>query len=361
MEAVIGSAGPRPEAGGAVRRSPRRTAGRGDGPDLSEAAPAAPPAAETIATGSGHCPVLLAEMLEALAVRPGGTCLDATFGAGGYSRAMLDAGAARVLGLDRDPDAVARGRALAAREPRFLMLEGRFGDLDRHLAAAGIERLDGVVLDLGLSSTQIDDPARGFSFAADGPLDMRMERAGPSAAEVVNEADEATLADILWRYGEERASRRIARAIVARRRRAPFSGTRELAELVGGVAGHSGGGRIDPATRTFQALRIHVNDEQGELERALAAAERVLVPGGRLVVVAFHSLEDRMVKRFLAAGSAGAAASRHRPELPPSPTRWRVLTPRPLRPSPAEVAANARARSARLRAAERLPGEVRGP
>ena len=231
-----------------------------------------------------HLPVLLPEMLAALAVRPGGVYLDATFGAGGYTRAILAAGAGRVLALDRDPAAVARGRRLAAREPRLTMLAGRFGDMAELLGDAGVARLDGIVLDLGLSSDQLEDPERGFSFAADGPLDMRMSGQGISAAELVNQADETTLADILYRYGEERAARRIARAVVGRRQRAPLERTRELAQLVAGAIGRTGArpaGRIDPATRTFQALRIQVNDELGELERALIAAEQLLVPGSR--------------------------------------------------------------------------------
>jgi 16S rRNA (cytosine1402-N4)-methyltransferase len=304
-----------------------------------------------------HVPVLLAEMLTALAVRPGGDYLDATFGGGGYSRAILAAGARRVFGLDRDPAAVARGRQLAAEQPSFTMLEGCFGDMAELLARARVDRLDGIVLDLGLSALQLADPARGFSFALDGPLDMRMSARGPSAAELINHADEAELAAILLRYGEERAARRIARAIVERRRHGAIATTRELAELVASVIGRAGG-RIDPATRTFQALRIHLNDELGELERALAAAEELLAPGARLVVVAFHSLEDRVVKQFLAAQSGLVRRpSRHRPELPitPSAARFRSLCRHPIRPGPDELAVNPRARSARLRAAERLP------
>jgi 16S rRNA (cytosine1402-N4)-methyltransferase len=302
-------------------------------------------------------------MLAALAVRPGRVYLDATFGSGGYSRAILAAGAGRLYGLDRDPAAVARGRRLATDRQEFAMLEGRFGDMAAHLAAAGVQRLDGIVLDLGLSSEQLDDPARGFSFAADGPLDMRMSRQGLSAAELVNAADEATLAAILDRYGEERAARRIARAIVERRGRAPLTRTRELAAVVAGAIGRHGG-RIDPATRTFQALRIHLNDELDELERALAAAEELLAPGGRLVVVAFHSLEDRLVKRFLAARSGDLPRpSRHLPEPagPPAAARFRPLFRHPVRATVEEVRANPRARSARLRAAERLPEPGGGP
>jgi 16S rRNA (cytosine1402-N4)-methyltransferase len=306
---------------------------------------------------SRHVPVLLNEMLAALAVRRDGVYLDATFGGGGYSQAILAAGAGRLYGLDRDPGAVATGNRLAAERREFAMLEGRFGDMVADLAAAGVQRLDGIVLDLGLSSVQLDDPSRGFSFAADGPLDMRMSRQGLSAAELVNEADEATLATILYRYGEERAARRIARAIVERRRRAPLTRTRELAAVVAGAIGRHGG-RIDPATRTFQALRIYLNEELDELERALAAAEGLLAPGGRLVIVAFHSLEDRLVKRFLAARSGDLPRpSRHLPEPTgmPEAARFRPLFRHPVRPTAEEVRANPRARSARLRAAERLP------
>ncbi len=316
----------------------------------------------TAPAASAHVPVMLAEAVGALAVRPGGSYLDGTFGAGGYSRAILAAGAGEVLGLDRDPAAVARGRALAAAQPAFTMQAGRFGDMAELLGQGCAGRLAGIVLDLGLSSDQLADPARGFSFAADGPLDMRMSGTGQSAAELLEQADEQTLADIIFRYGEERASRRIARAIVERRRAAPLRRTRELAALVASVLGRQSG-RIDPATRTFQALRIYLNDELGELERALAAAETLLAPGGRLVVVAFHSLEDRIVKRFLTA-RAGALPrpSRHHPlpEDAPAAPRFRLLTRQPLRPTAAEVAANPRARSARLRAAERLAGPGHG-
>ena len=305
---------------------------------------------------SGHQPVLLEEMLAALAVRGDGVFLDATFGVGGYSQAILAAGAGRVLAIDRDPAAVARGRALERSRPNFTIIEGCFGDVAELLAGHGVDRLDGAVFDLGVSSPQLDDAARGFSFAREGPLDMRMSSQGVSAADVVNGADEATLADILYRYGEERAARRIARAIALRRRSAPIHTTAELASLIAGVLGR-GRDRIDPATRSFQALRIHVNDELGELERALAALPSLLAPGGRLVVVAFHSLEDRLVKRFLGERSdRQARPSRHLPDLPPRPQAlFRPLSGRAIRPGPAETAANPRARSARLRAAERLP------
>ncbi len=306
------------------------------------------------AAGGGHVPVMLDEVLDALSVRNDGDYLDGTFGGGGYSRAILAAGPGRLFALDRDPLAVERGETLAEAEEKFTMLQGRFGSMDRHLAEIDVEQLDGIVLDIGVSSQQIDTPERGFSFAADGPLDMRMEQNGESAADVVNHADEQTLATIIYRYGEERASRRIARAIVDRRGQQPITRTGELADIVAGVLGRRG--KIDPATRTFQALRIHVNDELGELERALEAAEHLLRPGGRLVVVAFHSLEDRIVKQFLTARSGQTARpSRHLPERPADRApRFRPLSKRPVTPSDAEIAANPRARSARLRAAERL-------
>lgn len=298
---------------------------------------------------------MLDEVLSALAVQDDGDYLDGTFGGGGYSRAILDAKPRRLVGLDRDPTAVARGRKLAAACEKFTMLEGRFGRMVEHLAEVDIDQLDGIVLDVGVSSQQIDDPSRGFSFTADGPLDMRMGADGESAADVVNEADEQTLATIIYRYGEERASRRIAKAIVEHRGLQPITRTGELASIVAKVLGRRG--KIDPATRTFQALRIYVNDELGELERALEAAELLLRPGGRLVVVAFHSLEDRIVKQFLTARSGQTARpSRHVPDEPGArmPARFRPLTKRPLTPSDTEIHANPRARSARLRAAERL-------
>jgi 16S rRNA (cytosine1402-N4)-methyltransferase len=307
----------------------------------------------------GHEPVLLDEMLAALAVRSDGVYLDATFGVGGYSGAILAAGAGRVLAIDRDPAAVARGRALARDRPDFTMIEGCFGDAAALLEACGVTRLDGAVFDLGVCSTQLEDAARGFSFTREGPLDMRMSARGISAADVVNSADEATLASILYRYGEERASRRIARALVERRAGAPIQSTAELASLVAGVLGRQRD-RIDPATRSFQGLRIYVNDELGELERALAALPSLLTSGGRLVVIAFHSLEDRLVKRFLAERSdRQARPSRHLPDLPARPhALFRPLYGRAIRPGPAETAANPRARSARLRAAERLPEQA---
>ncbi len=304
---------------------------------------------------TGHRSVMLDEVVEALDVHARGDYLDGTFGGGGYSRAILARHPRHLIALDRDPEAVARGNAFAADRRDFTMLAGRFGSMDQHLAEIDVDQLDGIVLDIGVSSQQIDQPDRGFSFAKDGPLDMRMEQTGESAADIVNNADEQTLATIIYRYGEERASRRIARAIVEHRGLQPITRTAELAALVAKVLGRRG--KTDPATRTFQALRIYVNDELGELERALAAAERLLRPGGRLVVVAFHSLEDRIVKQFLTTRGVGQKRpSRPLPgEVVETPTpRFRALFKRPLTPSDAEMKANPRARSAKLRVAERL-------
>jgi 16S rRNA (cytosine1402-N4)-methyltransferase len=242
-----------------------------------------------------HIPVLVDEIVLALAPRPGGVIVDGTFGLGGYARALLSAAPCRVVGIDRDPSAIIRGRTLVeSYAGRLDLIEGRFSEMEKLLCAAGIDAVDGVALDLGVSSPQLDDPARGFSFRFDGPLDMRMGGAGPSAASLVNSLGEAELADIIWRLGEERLSRRVARAIVAARQEAPIERTAALARIVRSVVPASRDG-IDPATRTFQALRLYVNDELGELERGLGAAERLLKAGGRLAVVSFHSLEDRAV------------------------------------------------------------------
>ena len=314
----------------------------------------APPASFT----QGHIPVLLAEVLAALAPRDGATYCDGTFGGGGYAGAILEAAACTLYAIDRDPDAIARGAALAARfAGRLHLLEGRFGEMLDLLAAAGVAALDGVVLDLGVSSFQIDESERGFSFRADGPLDMRMEKAGKSAADLVNTLGDSELADILFTLGEERHSRRIARAIVAARAEAPITTTGRLASIIRSVTPRDPSG-MDRATRSFQALRLAVNDELGEVERGLNAAAKLLAPGGRLVVVAFHSLEDRIVKRFMAGltGRAGGT-SRHDPGalLSKGPAAgFRLLTPRAIRPGDAETAANPRARSSRLRAIERL-------
>jgi 16S rRNA (cytosine1402-N4)-methyltransferase len=304
-----------------------------------------------------HVPVLAREVVDALRLRDGGRYVDGTFGAGGYSSAVLDRAQCQVIALDRDPDAIAAGQVLAERyAPRLRLIEGRFGDMAELLSAEGVDEVDGVALDLGVSSMQFDQADRGFSFRASGPLDMRMERSGPSAADLVNEADEAELADIIWRYGEERKSRRVARAIVEARRQKPIETTGELAEIVRRAVGPQGRDESDPATRTFQALRIAVNDELGELERGLAAAEQVLAPGGRLAVVSFHSLEDRAVKQFVRARAGRVPApSRHAP--PRAQDRAATLsdlTRKPVLPSAGEIAENPRARSARLRVAEKL-------
>jgi 16S rRNA (cytosine1402-N4)-methyltransferase len=306
---------------------------------------------------STHHPVMLREVLATLAPKDGAVLLDATFGGGGYAQAILEASRCTLYAIDRDPDAIARGAALlAAHAGRLHLIEGRFGDMLALLRRAGVTMLDGVVLDLGVSSFQLDEAARGFSFRSDGPLDMRMGRAGPTAADLVNALPERELADTLYQLGEERRSRTIARAIVAARRDTPITTTARLAEIVRSVVPPDRSG-IDPATRSFQALRIRVNDELGEIERGLAQAAELLAPGGRLVVVAFHSLEDRLVKRFMAdAAGRAPAPSRHDPAGlgTRSAPRWRLLTPRALRPTEAETATNPRARSARLRAIERL-------
>jgi 16S rRNA (cytosine1402-N4)-methyltransferase len=313
-------------------------------------------------TGPGsarHVPVLAGPVLEQLNLRDGGIYIDGTFGAGGYSRAILDAADTQVIGIDRDQSAVALGADLvAAAEGRLTLVEERFSSLDQVARRFGHEQVDGVVLDLGVSSMQLDQAERGFSFRHDGPLDMRMGADGPSAADVVARASERELADMIFQLGEERRSRAVARAIVAALTYAPIRTTAALADIVARVV-RSRPGDIHPATRTFQALRIFVNDELGELAEALAAAERILKPSGRLVVVTFHSLEDRIVKTFLAERSGTVGVSRHLPDVEtPAPT-FRLMTRRPIAPDDAEIAANPRARSAKLRAAERLDAPSR--
>ncbi|HEX4617125.1 MAG TPA: 16S rRNA (cytosine(1402)-N(4))-methyltransferase RsmH [Stellaceae bacterium] len=304
---------------------------------------------------AGHIPVLLDPVLAALAPRDDAVYVDATFGGGGYSEALLKAAHCRVFGIDRDPDAMRRGRDLAERYgERLRLLEGRFGDMAQLLAPVNTDPVAGIALDLGVSSTQLDTPERGFSFRFDGPLDMRMSGDGQSAADLVATLSESDLAELIRGLGEERFARRIARAINAARQRRAIQRTTELAEIVRAVVPQSEPGQ-DPATRTFQALRIAVNDELGELDRGLAAAEQLLMPGGRLAVVSFHSLEDRRVKEFLRRRSDMAPrASRHRPigtEAPPP--SFTLLTRRAVKPSAAEIAHNPRARAARLRAAAR--------
>ncbi|GLR93380.1 MULTISPECIES: 16S rRNA (cytosine(1402)-N(4))-methyltransferase RsmH [Bradyrhizobium] len=300
-----------------------------------------------------HIPVLGREAIAHLAPREGGVYVDATFGAGGYSRAILEVPGTRLIAIDRDHTAIAGGADLVERSAgRLMLVEGRFSSLAEVCAAQGVEAIDGVVMDVGVSSMQLDQAGRGFSFRLDGPLDMRMGQTGPTAADVVARASEGDLADIIYLLGEERHSRRIARAIVADRLETPFTTTRALADLVGRVV-RSKPGDIHPATRTFQALRIFVNEELDELQAALAAAERMLKPGGRLVVVSFHSLEDRIVKNFLTERSRTGGGSRHLPEVAQVTPSFRVLTRRPIVAGEDEVAHNPRARSAKLRAAER--------
>jgi 16S rRNA (cytosine1402-N4)-methyltransferase len=308
----------------------------------------------SVAGGPGrHVPVLLRPVVEWLAVRDGGTYIDGTFGAGGYSRAILATPGAQVIALDRDQSAVANGAGLVERAAgRLTLTEARFSALDRAAERFGHVRVDGVVLDLGVSSMQLDQAERGFSFRLGGPLDMRMSGEGPSAADVVARASERDLADIIFQLGEERHSRAVARAIVAARKLGPIQTTQALSDIVARVI-HARPGQIHPATRTFQALRMFVNEELAELAAALVAAERVLRPAGRLVIVTFHSLEDRLVKTFLNERSRTPAGSRHQPEVEAEPPTFRVLTKRPVRPDEAEIAANPRARSAKLRAGER--------
>ena len=300
-----------------------------------------------------HVPVLLREVLAQLQPREAGLYVDATFGAGGYSRAILQTSGTRVIGIDRDPTAIAGGAELVAQAAgRLILVEDRFSHLAEVCAAQGLDHVDGVVMDVGVSSMQLDQAGRGFSFRLDGPLDMRMGATGASAADVIARASEAELADIIYLFGEERHSRGVARAIVAARKEAPITTTRALADIVARTV-RSKPGDIHPATRTFQALRIFVNEELDELQTALQAAERVLKVGGRLVVVSFHSLEDRIVKNFLNERSKTGGGSRHLPEVAQTAPSFKLLTRRPLVADDAETAANPRARSAKLRAAER--------
>jgi len=306
---------------------------------------------------SRHIPVLLREAIDGLAVRPGGTYLDGTLGGGGHAAAILEAcgPTGRLLGLDRDPTALARARrALDRVGDRAVLVLGPFAELDRLADEAGFDRFDGILLDLGFSSDQLDDPERGLAFQARGPLDMRLDRtSGPTASELVDALSESELADLLYALGEERASRRIARAIVAAR---PIATTDRLAEVVASAIGrpHGRAGRIHPATRTFQALRMAVNDELGQLAAVLPQAARRLTAGGRLVVISFHSLEDRLVKRTLRE-LAGEPPPGAPPFATPPPALLRLVGRKAVRPTEAECARNPRARSARLRVAERLP------
>ena len=310
----------------------------------------------------GHVPVLLNEVVAAMAPRDGEVHVDGTYGGGGYARAILAAGNCRVIGIDRDLDAIERATRDADRQARLLPVLGRFGDMAELVREAGFETVDAITLDLGVSSFQLDQAERGFSFMRDGPLDMRMGRSGPSAADVVNQMDERDLATIIFRLGEEKQSRRIARAITQRRLKSPFTTTLDLADMIEEVLGGRRGSRTHPATRSFQAIRMFVNDELGELARALEASEQLLNEGGRLVIVTFHSLEDRMVKLFMRerAGLQGGG-SRHMPK------KERVAKPsfdlpskKAIEPSEAELEDNPRARSSRLRVAVRTAAPAMG-
>jgi 16S rRNA (cytosine1402-N4)-methyltransferase len=297
--------------------------------------------------------------VEFLKVRDGGVYIDGTFGAGGYTRAILAAADCKVIGVDRDQTAVASGADLVEdAKGRLILTEDNFSNLDTIARDAGYEHVDGVVLDLGVSSMQLDTAGRGFSFRLDGPLDMRMGGVGANAADVVNTASERDLANIIFILGEERHSRGVARAIVKARAGAHIETTRALADIVASVV-RGRPGDIHPATRTFQALRIFVNDELGELVAGLQAAERILKSGGRLAVVSFHSLEDRIVKSFFADRSETRGGSRHAPQVERPAPSFNVLTKRPMVAEEAEVESNPRARSAKLRAAERTSAPSR--
>lgn len=310
-------------------------------------------------TPAPHIPVLLDEVLAALAPRTGDVLIDATFGAGGYTRALLDAGAT-VHAFDRDPDAIAAGAKWPETEenpPRLVLHPRRFSEMVNALAESGLARVDGIVMDIGVSSMQLDEPGRGFSFMREGPLDMRMAGEGDSAADLVNSLDETELANLLFAYGEERKSRRIAHSIVAARAAQPIRTTTELARLIEAAIGRKPGD-MHPATRSFQALRIAVNDEFGQLVEGLFAAERLLTEGGRLAVVTFQSLEDRIVKRFFDPEKGGPTQSRHLPQVAAEASRW-VSVSRATKPSAAEIARNPRARSAILRSGHRSAAPAR--
>jgi len=302
-------------------------------------------------TGAPHIPVLLDEVIAALDPQPGDVVIDATFGAGGYTRALLERGAT-VHAFDRDPDAIAAGEAWPETQvdpPRLVLHPHRFSEMAEVMTAAGVARVDGIVMDIGVSSMQLDQAHRGFAFSSDGPLDMRMSQDGESAADFLNTADEKSIADVLYLYGEERQSRRVARAIVAAR---PLETTGELARIVRKALGYKPHDKKDPATRTFQAVRIHINGELDELSHGLSAAERLLCEGGRLAVVSFHSLEDRIVKRFLREASSTPSASRHVP-LAAQDDPVFLQVSKAIKPGEAEIERNPRARSSVLRHATR--------
>ncbi|MDG2521738.1 16S rRNA (cytosine(1402)-N(4))-methyltransferase RsmH [Caulobacter segnis] len=304
-----------------------------------------------------HISVLLDEVLAALSAKPGETIIDGTFGAGGYSRAILATGA-NVVGFDRDPTVLRFAEPLAAENGRFRLIQDRFSQMEEHFGAASV---DGVVLDIGVSSMQLDEAERGFSFMRDGPLDMRMAADGPTAADLVNELEKEELARIFYVYGEERESRRVASFIIRRREEQPFNRTLDLAEVVERALGGRRGAKVHPATKTFQALRIAVNEELTELERALDAAERILKPGGRLAVVTFHSLEDRIVKSFfIERAGKTPGGSRHAPPTERGPAPTFELIGKATGPGEAELAVNPRARSAKLRAGLRTTAPAWG-
>ena len=302
---------------------------------------------------AAHIPVLLAPLLAAVAPISG-VWLDGTFGAGGYSRALLDAGATKVLAVDRDPDVFANADWAGQYDTRLQMIQGEFGELDRYAQQYNVPKLDGVVLDIGVSSMQLDQAQRGFSFMADGPLDMRMSQSGLSAADIVNTAQETDLADLFYLYGEERASRRIARNIVKARAVAPITTTTALCEIITNSLPRARANQAHPATRCFQALRIAVNDELGQLIKGLSAAENALGEGGILAIVTFHSLEDRIVKRFLQSRSGmGAKGNRYQPEIQQAAPQFTLINRKAIVADQDELAHNPRARSAKLRMARR--------
>ncbi len=315
-----------------------------------------------------HIPVLLNEVVKSLSPKAGETYVDGTFGAGGYSRAVLEAADCKIIAIDRDPDAIARANEFAAEFPgRFQIVEGCFGDMASLLPSVGVSSVDGVMLDIGVSSFQLDEAGRGFSFREDGPLDMRMGQSGKTAADVVNTYEQEELANIIYDYGEERKSRQVAAAIVHDREEQPFTTTRQLAGMIERVLGRGprkkGAKQVHPATRTFQALRVYVNDELGELRRALVGSEKVISESGRLVVVSFHSLEDRITKQFMAERSGRMSeGSRHMPvslENGPEPTFHQTYKGA-VKPSDEEIELNARSRSSRLRVAVRTSAPARG-
>ncbi|PPR10213.1 MAG: Ribosomal RNA small subunit methyltransferase H [Alphaproteobacteria bacterium MarineAlpha11_Bin1] len=313
-------------------------------------------------TAFSHDPVLINEVISALQPRDGGAYVDGTLGVGGYTRAILDAADCSVWAIDRDPDTIRNAEVMAEEySGRLTVVEGRFGDMVRILKEDGVSTVDGIALDLGVSSMQLDDPCRGFSFRHSGPLDMRQEKDGPSASDLINEAEESFLADIIYKYGEERRARRIARAIVAARTEAPLTNTLQLADIVRNSYGHRRDMKIDPATKTFQAIRIHVNDELGELSRGLGAAEILLAPGGRLAVVSFHSIESRITKEFVRSRAGNQpVGSRHLPlvDIGCDEPTFRPVHRGVIEPTEKEKQRNPRSRSARLRVAERTNAPV---